>query len=71
MRVLPDGLRVTVDRGTWTPAPIFGLVQQVGQVSQSDIEATLNMGVGMVAVLPESSLAPAIEHLAGRGVRAW
>ncbi len=71
VRVLPDGLGATVDRGTWTPAPIFGLVQQVGQVSQSDIEATLNMGVGMVAVLPESSLAPAIEHLAGRGVRAW
>ena len=43
-RVLPDDLVATVDRSTWTPAPIFNLVQQVGNVSQPDIEATLNMG---------------------------
>ena len=36
-RVLPDDLVATVDRSTWTPAPIFNLVQQVGNVSQPDI----------------------------------
>src|SRR5918993_1233169 len=46
------GLQVTIDRSTWAPAPIFGLVQQVGRISQPDLEATLNMGVGMAAVLP-------------------
>ena len=40
-RVLPDDLVATVDRSTWTPAPIFNLVQQVGNVSQPDIEACL------------------------------
>lgn len=45
-RVLPDDLVATVDRSTWTPAPIFNLVQQVGNVSQPDIEATLNMESG-------------------------
>ena len=49
-RVLPDGVRADIDRATWTPGPIFQLVQQVGQVSQADIEATLNQGVGMVAI---------------------
>ncbi|MDQ9923276.1 AIR synthase-related protein, partial [Acinetobacter baumannii] len=53
-RVLPDDLVATVDRSTWTPAPIFNLVQQVGNVSQPDIEATLNMGVGMVVVMPDA-----------------
>ena len=33
---------VTLDRVTWTPAPIFRLVQQVGEVSQPDIEATFS-----------------------------
>ena len=55
-RVLPDDLVATVDRSTWTPAPIFNLVQQVGNVSQPDIEATLNMGVGMVVVMPDANI---------------
>ena len=70
-RVLPDDLVATVDRSTWTPAPIFTLVQQVGDVSQPDIEATLNMGVGMVVVMPEANISEAIEVLAGRGLSAW
>lgn len=69
-RVLPGGMRVTLDRSAWQPAPIFGLVQQVGRLSDADIEATLNMGVGMVAVLPESAVDRAIELLGGRGVPA-
>ncbi|OYO06654.1 phosphoribosylformylglycinamidine cyclo-ligase [Enemella evansiae] len=69
-RVLPAGVGVTIDRGAWQPAPIFGLVQQVGGLSDADIEATLNMGVGMVAVLPESAADRAVGVLADRGVPA-
>lgn len=70
-RVLPDDLVATVDRSTWTPAPIFNLVQQVGNVSQPDIEATLNMGVGMVVVMPDANISAAIDLLAERGLSAW
>ena len=42
-------LVATLDRGTWTPAPVFDLVRQVGSVAQADLERTLNCGVGMVA----------------------
>ena len=55
-RVLPDGTSATLDRSSWTPQPIFTLVQQVGGVSQPDIEATLNMGVGMALVAPAESV---------------
>ena len=70
-RVLPDNLGATVDRATWTPAPIFDLVQQVGKVSQPDIEATLNMGVGMVAVVAAGAADEAVAHLGRRGVPSW
>ncbi|WP_296602704.1 phosphoribosylformylglycinamidine cyclo-ligase, partial [Nocardioides sp.] len=49
-RVLPVELTVTIDRRTWTPAPVFDLVRRVGEVPQPDLEATLNCGVGMVAL---------------------
>ncbi|GAA3563450.1 phosphoribosylformylglycinamidine cyclo-ligase [Microlunatus spumicola] len=70
-RVVPDSCHVTVDRGTWSPAPVFGVVQALGGVPQPDLEATLNQGVGMVALLPPDAVDAAVELLAGRGLRAW
>ena len=71
VRVFPPGLSATIDRATWTPPPIFSLVQGVGDVSRADIEATLNMGVGMVAVLPANSVVAAQSVLTERGIASW
>jgi phosphoribosylformylglycinamidine cyclo-ligase len=70
-RVVPDSCTVTIDRGTWSPAPVFGLVRDLGQVPQADLEATLNLGVGMVALLPETAVGPALDLLGARGLRSW
>jgi len=70
-RVIPDPLAVIIDRQTWTPPAIFGLVQQVGKISIPDIEETLNMGVGMVMICPESAVDQVIRLLGEREVPAW
>lgn len=70
-RVIPAGKRAVLRRDSWTPPAIFQLVQQVGKVSQPDIEATLNMGVGMVAVLPDTEVDRAVTLLNDRGIDAW
>jgi phosphoribosylformylglycinamidine cyclo-ligase len=70
-RVIPATCEVRIDRTTWEPSPIFGLLQQLDEVSQPDMEATFNMGVGMVAVLPADSADEAVRLLTGRGLRAW
>ncbi|MGI8769394.1 MAG: phosphoribosylformylglycinamidine cyclo-ligase [Propionibacteriaceae bacterium] len=70
-RVLPAGVVADLDRGSWRPAPVFDLVRQVGAVSQVDIETTLNMGVGMVAILPADRADEALVELAGHQVDAW
>ena len=70
-RVLPATVAARVDRSTWRPAPVFELVQQVGKVSRTDLEATLNQGVGMVAVLPESEVDAAVRLLGERDLAAW
>ncbi|HEX5336411.1 MAG TPA: phosphoribosylformylglycinamidine cyclo-ligase [Propionicimonas sp.] len=71
VRVLPDGIGVDIDRASWRPPAIFELVQAVGKLSQPDIEATLNMGVGMALVLPESSVAEASRIAAEAGIESW
>ena len=70
-RVMPGDCEVRIDRSTWRPAPIFELITRLGGLSQPDVEATLNIGVGMVAVLPPDSVDAAVRLLAGRGLRAW
>ncbi|MGI8459688.1 MAG: phosphoribosylformylglycinamidine cyclo-ligase [Propionibacteriaceae bacterium] len=70
-RVIPRGAAVRIDRGTWAPPPVFGLVTELGGVSQLDAEATLNLGVGMAAVLAPDRADAAIAFLAERGLPAW
>jgi phosphoribosylformylglycinamidine cyclo-ligase len=70
-RVMPGHLDGIVERSSWTPAPVFGLVGAVGSVARDDLERTLNLGVGMVAVVAPDDADRALATLAGRGVPAW
>ncbi|MER6454563.1 phosphoribosylformylglycinamidine cyclo-ligase [Streptomyces sp900105245] len=70
-RVIPDGLHATVDRSTWTPGAIFDLVGRTGNVERLELEKTLNMGVGMMAIVPQESVEVSLTALADRGVDAW
>ena len=70
-RVLPVGLRATLDRGTWSPLPVFDVVARLGSVPAADLERTLNLGVGMVAVVDAGAAGRVLETLQSRGTTAW
>lgn len=70
-RVLPKGLEARVDRSTWEIPAIFRVVGELGHVPQADLERTLNLGVGMVAIVDPSVADRAVEHLNARGVDSW
>lgn len=50
-RVLPDGLGVRIDVGSWEMHPVFPWIQSVGKVPEDEMYKTFNMGVGMVVVM--------------------
>jgi phosphoribosylformylglycinamidine cyclo-ligase len=70
-RVIPPGLRAVLDRGTWTPAPVFSMIAQRGRVDRPEMERTFNMGVGMVAVVAADDADRALAVLTARHVPAW
>jgi phosphoribosylformylglycinamidine cyclo-ligase len=70
-RVLPQGVLARLDRSTWTPPAVFSTVRALGQVPRADLERTLNMGVGFVAMLPAEQVDAATRELASRGIPAW
>ena len=49
----------------------LSLIQREGSVDQREMERTFNMGIGMVAVLPEDSVDSALATLQGRNVESW
>jgi phosphoribosylformylglycinamidine cyclo-ligase len=70
-RSLPSGLVGRVDRSSWTPPPIFGLLADLGPVDEVELARATNLGIGMVAVLPASEVDRASSFLAARGVPNW
>lgn len=70
-RVLPKGLAASVDRSSWSVPAIFDVVRTLGQVPWDDLENTLNLGVGMVAVVGADGADAALARLAHLGLPAW
>ena len=53
-RILPDGVGVEINRGTWPELPVFGVMQRLGNVSDHEMFRTFNMGIGMVIVCSQA-----------------
>jgi phosphoribosylformylglycinamidine cyclo-ligase len=70
-RVLPPTVFARLDRSTWTPPAVFATIGSLGQVPRADLERTLNMGVGFVAMLPADQVDRATRELEARGIPAW
>jgi phosphoribosylformylglycinamidine cyclo-ligase len=70
-RVLPAHADATLDRGTWSPPPVFGLLAERGGIPGEEMERVFNMGVGMAAVVGPLDADAALRLLTSRGVPAW
>ena len=52
-RILPENVSVEIKRGTWNELPIFGLMQKLGNVEESEMFRAFNMGIGMIVICSE------------------
>ncbi|MCM3042414.1 phosphoribosylformylglycinamidine cyclo-ligase [Paenibacillus motobuensis] len=66
-RVLPEGVNVEVNYGSWPIQPIFSLLQRQGNVSNRDMFTTFNMGIGLVIVVAEDQAEAALTTLRAAG----
>lgn len=52
-RVLPDGSAAEVDAQSWEPLPIFQRIAKVGAVDSHEMFRVFNMGIGLIAIVPQ------------------
>lgn len=67
-RVIPAGLGARIDRSAWEPAAVFSRIADWGSVPQLDLEGTVNMGIGMIAVVDPEQADAAARILTERGL---
>lgn len=70
-RVLPEGVNVDIELGSWPIQPIFKLMQKDGAISNRDMFTTFNMGVGMVLVVPAEQAEQAVALAKEQGEQAY
>ena len=61
--MVPEGLRVKINKGTWPVLPIFDLLKKVGNLEESGMYNTFNMGIGMVLAIPAEDAEKVLDFL--------
>jgi phosphoribosylformylglycinamidine cyclo-ligase len=62
-RILPKGLGVRIDRGSWPVPPIFELLRRIGDIPEDDWRRTFNLGIGMIFAVSKRNAARAAKIL--------
>ncbi|SBV36614.1 phosphoribosylaminoimidazole synthetase [uncultured Stenotrophomonas sp.] len=57
IRVVPDGLGLSIDASSWTLPPVFQWLQREGNVADSEMWRTFNCGIGFVLLVPAEHVA--------------
>ncbi|MFO8078910.1 MAG: phosphoribosylformylglycinamidine cyclo-ligase [Armatimonadota bacterium] len=66
-RAIPDGLTAHVDMSSFDRPGIFELIQQTGDVAESEMRRTFNLGIGMALAVAESDAGRTAEILSAAG----
>jgi phosphoribosylformylglycinamidine cyclo-ligase len=69
-RALSPGMGAVIDKSSWRPLPIFGLVAGAAGIEGDDLFGVLNMGIGMVVVVAAGVEEEALEEARRAGADA-
>ena len=70
-RVLPEGRRAVLERGSWRVPPVFDLIQRIGGIEQGELDRTFNNGLGFILVVGRKLADGVRETLKRMGERSF
>ena len=69
--MLPDGIRVTVNKNSYDIPPIFGMLSTDGDIEEHMMYNTFNMGIGMVLCVDKDDVDKTIAAVTEAGEDAY
>lgn len=70
-RMIPDGLAVRIQLGSWPVLPIFNVIERAGSVDHMEMFNIFNMGIGMVLAVDATRADETMSLLAETGENAY
>lgn len=70
-RMLPDGVAVSVQKDSYPMPPIFGLLQKTGNIDETMMYNTYNMGLGMILAVDPADADKTIKAVEAAGEKAY
>ncbi|MDF2068515.1 phosphoribosylformylglycinamidine cyclo-ligase [Bacillus sp. Cr_A10] len=70
-RMMPDGLAVEIDLGSWEVLPVFQFLKEKGSLVDRDLYNVFNMGIGFVLSLSAEEADKAIAIAEAHGEKAY
>lgn len=70
-RMLPEGLGVEIELGSWPILPIFKALEKYGEIAQNEMFNTFNMGIGFVVAVDADIADKALEFFQAQGEAAY
>jgi phosphoribosylformylglycinamidine cyclo-ligase len=70
-RVLPEGVTAELKRGSWDIPPLFGWMQQQGNIPEDEMLRTFNCGIGMAVIISAEDAERAAALLAAEGEQVF
>jgi phosphoribosylformylglycinamidine cyclo-ligase len=64
-RVLPEGCRASIDKGSWKVPTIFNIIQNAANIPDDEMFQVFNMGIGMTLVVPAKRAEEALKLTKG------
>lgn len=69
-RILPEGLGVEIELGSWKVLPVFDLLEKYGKLPRREMFNIFNMGIGMVVAVSAADADRAVASLKASGIDA-
>jgi phosphoribosylformylglycinamidine cyclo-ligase len=70
-RVLPGNMKAVLSRNSWQWPEVFNWIQTRGNVADSEMMRTFNLGVGMMVVVAQEEAELALDILSSEGESVW
>ena len=52
-RILPNNVNARIERDSWTIPPVFKWIQELGNISDDEMDRVFNQGIGLVLIVSE------------------
>lgn len=70
-RVLPNGVRARIDPDAWPRPGVYGWLQRMAELPDSELLRIFNCGIGMLVVAPADQTEEILDRLSVLGERAY